>query len=49
MLRESRENITHIASACGFSNSSYFTETFVKLMKCTPRDYRSKANAQEEN
>lgn len=42
MLHDARLNITEISFACGFSGSSYFTETFSKIMKCTPSEYRKK-------
>lgn len=42
MLHDTRLNITEISFACGFSGASYFTETFSKIMKCTPGEYRKK-------
>lgn len=42
MLHDVSLNITEISFACGFSGSSYFTETFSKIMKCTPSEYRKK-------
>lgn len=42
MLHDARLNITEISFACGFSGASYFTETFSKIMKCTPSEYRKK-------
>ena len=33
-------SVTEIAMQCGFSGSSYFTETFRKAIGCTPSDYR---------
>lgn len=42
LLRNSRMNITDISYTCGFNSSSYFSETFLKYMNCTPREYRRK-------
>lgn len=42
MLHDVSLNITEISFACGFSGSSYFTETFSKVMKCTPSEYRKR-------
>lgn len=36
-------SITEIALLCGFRGSSYFTETFRKIMKCTPTEFRQKS------
>lgn len=41
-LRASEETIDHIALACGFSSSSYFTSVFRKHEGITPSDYRGK-------
>lgn len=35
-------SITEIASLCGFGGSSYFTETFRKIMNCTPTEFRQR-------
>lgn len=40
MLLSSENNVTEIAAACGFSSSSYFAECFLRVMKCTPSEYR---------
>ncbi|MBE6693595.1 MAG: AraC family transcriptional regulator [Ruminococcaceae bacterium] len=37
------KKITSIATECGFNNSSYFTETFTKLVGVTPMTVRKKA------
>lgn len=42
LLKNSNASITEIALLCGFSNSSYFTETFRKVIGCTPSQYRKK-------
>ncbi|BCN31114.1 AraC family transcriptional regulator [Anaeromicropila herbilytica] len=44
LLRDPSLNITDIAYACGFSNPSYFSETFIKYKGCTPSAYRSDCN-----
>lgn len=40
LLKTTDMSITEIAVSCGFCGSSYFTETFVKIMKCTPSGFR---------
>ncbi|MBQ7755937.1 MAG: helix-turn-helix transcriptional regulator [Oscillospiraceae bacterium] len=40
LLIASGLNVTEIAQRCGFSGSSYFTETFRKVIGCTPTEYR---------
>lgn len=40
MLLSSEYNVTEIAAACGFSSSSYFAECFLRVVKCTPSEYR---------
>lgn len=42
LLLDPKLNITDIAYTCGFSNPSYFSETFLKHKGCTPSEYRSK-------
>lgn len=39
-LTNTTNSITDIALSCGFNSGSYYTETFQKLMKMTPKDYR---------
>lgn len=34
-------SVTDIALSCGFSNTSYFSETFLKWKGCTPSNYRA--------
>lgn len=41
LLRSPSLNISEVAYTCGFSNSSYFSEIFIKYKGCTPSDYRS--------
>lgn len=36
-----RMSITDVAFACGFSSSQYFATMFSKVMKCSPKEYRS--------
>lgn len=40
LMKDSSLNLTEISSMCGFSSPSYFSETFVKIMQCTPSKYR---------
>ena len=40
LLKGTKLSITEIASACGYSSSSYFAETFSKEKGCTPTHYR---------
>lgn len=42
LLRKTDMSVTQIAYETGFSNSSYFVETFHKHYNCTPKEYRSK-------
>lgn len=42
LLKHSEMSVTEIALSCGFCSSSYYAETFLKLMKCTPREYRKR-------
>ena len=42
LLNTTDMSITDIAVNCGFCGSSYYAETFMKLMKCTPSEYRKK-------
>ncbi len=43
LLATTNNSITDIALSCGFNSGSYYTETFQKIMKMTPKNYR-KAN-----
>ncbi len=40
LLTNTTDSITDIALACGFNSGSYYTETFQKVMKMTPKEYR---------
>lgn len=40
LLLEGKYSITEISVQLGFHGSSYFSETFKKIMNCSPRDYR---------
>ena len=42
LLADSDLSITEIAYDTGFSNASYFVETFHKIYNCTPKEYRLK-------
>ena len=42
LLRMSNDKITDIAAACGFENSSYFTEVFTKNVGISPKEYHNK-------
>ncbi len=42
MLLSTRDPVSDIAAACGFSDMSYFAKTFRELKGCTPSDYRRK-------
>lgn len=44
LLLESSRTMTDIAEELGFHGSSYFSETFKKIMNCSPRDYRKQHN-----
>jgi AraC-like DNA-binding protein len=40
LLTENKMTITEIAFACGFSNLSNFNRQFLRLKKCSPRNFR---------
>ena len=40
LLENSNESMTEIAYKCGFTNSSYFSETFKQLNGISPKEYR---------
>ncbi len=40
-LKETKDNITDIASACGFNNVGYFTEVFSKTVGMSPTQFRT--------
>jgi AraC-like DNA-binding protein len=42
LLYSKNLNITEVAYACGFNSSSYFTESFTKVINCTPTEYRKR-------
>jgi AraC-like DNA-binding protein len=42
-LRDSRNSVTDIAFALGFSSSQYFATAFRRFMRCTPVSYRQSA------
>lgn len=43
LLINTSMSITDIALACGFSNSSYYAETFKKIKGCSPKQYKMDA------
>lgn len=47
LLTGTSKSITDIALSCGFNSGSYYTETFQKLMKMTPKNYRKAYFAQQ--
>lgn len=40
LLKSTKLSVTEIASACGYSSSSYFAEMFAREKGCTPTQYR---------
>lgn len=40
LLIDTDKSISEIAQISGFGSSSYYTERFKKLIKCTPKEYR---------
>ena len=42
LLEENKLNISSISEEVGFSSNNYFTSSFKKKMKCTPREYQKK-------
>lgn len=40
LLLDNQLSVTEIATSLGFHGSSYFAETFKKIMNCPPREYR---------
>lgn len=40
LLLNEKKSMNDISAELGFHGSSYFSETFKKIMKCSPRDYR---------
>ena len=46
LLAAGRLSVTEIAQRTGFSGSSYFTETFRKIMGMTPSEYRRQTGAE---
>ena len=41
MLQDRNFTITEISQNCGFASSCYYTETFKKIMGCTPKQWRA--------
>lgn len=40
LLLTTEDSITEVAEKCGFSSGSYFGKSFLKMIGCTPREYR---------
>lgn len=40
MLAGTEISVTEVAEKCGFSSSSYFGKSFLKMIGCTPKEYR---------
>lgn len=47
LLRETHMKVKEIADMTGFENPSYFIQVFKKSQKCTPNEYRIRANNQK--
>ena len=45
LLRDTEESPTEISLICGFSALKYMNQGFMKLVGCTPAEYRQKAHA----
>ncbi len=45
LLTNTTESVSRIASACGFSQQSYFDRQFGRAFGCTPREYRERQQA----
>lgn len=43
LLQETDKKIGEIANLTGFNNISYFNKVFLKIIGCTPKEYRSSA------
>ncbi len=46
LLLETEESVTEIGFAVGFSDSSYFTRVFRRLIGCAPSEFRRRAAAE---
>lgn len=42
LLMADKNSMTDIAMLCGFGSSSYYAETFHKVLGCTPTEYKAK-------
>lgn len=40
LLLSTENSITEVAEKCGFSSCSYFGKSFLKMIGCTPKEYR---------
>lgn len=40
LLESTEISVTEVAEKCGFSSSSYFGKSFLKMIGCTPKEYR---------
>lgn len=43
LLLSTEDSITEIAEKCGFSSGGYFGKSFLKMIGCTPKEYRKSA------
>jgi AraC-like DNA-binding protein len=42
LILNGKNSMTDIAMLCGFGSSSYYAETFHKVLGCTPTEYKMK-------
>lgn len=47
LIAQGQSTMSEIASQCGFSNSSYFAETFLKVIGMTPSAYQRQCHMKE--
>lgn len=40
LLLTTEDSVTEVAERCGFGSGSYFGKSFLKMIGCTPREYR---------
>ena len=43
VLRETQKNVTWIAAQVGFEDPAYFSRVFQRIVGCSPREYRTRA------
>ena len=49
MLLQSEKSVSQISESCGFCTPSYFGRRFQEVYGCSPREYRKRSAAPEEN